>query len=359
MVILLLVLMSQPQTFTISNAAGMTAQISNYGARLLSLSVPDKDGVFRDVVLGFDNIENYYPEENHSDMGATIGRYANRIANGKVTIEEKTYRLPQNDGTNCLHGGPNSWQTKIFDVESVQPDEITMRLKSPDGENGFPGAIDLKVRYQLLPNNTLVISYEATASQPTVINLTNHSYFNLNKDHNLPITNHLLKINGSTYLPIDGNFLPVGDPVPLKGTPFDFSNWRTVGTVLQTQNEQLEIAHGIDHCFVLDHTSKNNTAIASLASPETNIVMNVFTSEPGVQVYTANFLEDNLKGKNGTIYQKHCGICLETQKFPDSPNRNWPQSNAYITPEKPFYSVTSFQFEVSDISQFLQSNDKR
>lgn len=332
------------EIFTLTNQGGMTARIANYGGRILSLIVPDRHGRPQDVVLGFDRPEDYLRENHQTDFGAAIGRYANRLGNGRITVDGKTYQLPQNNGPHCLHGGPNGWQYQLFDVESSTPNSLVLTLVSPDGDNGFPGEVHVRLAYTLTDDNRLDIRYGAVSNAPTVINMTNHSYFNLNGDGNTSILNHLLTINADRYTPIDGTFLPIGTIESVAGTPFDFRAPKAVGRDIATDHPQLHNGHGYDHNWVLNTRGDDTRPCARLESPATGIVMEVFTSEPGMQVYTGNFLDGSLKGKGGIAYAQRSAICLETQKYPDSPNNHWPESNAFLYLGQTFSSHTVFAF---------------
>ena len=322
----------------------MTASITNFGGRIVSLWVPDKDGQQRDVVLGFDKLEDYLPENNRSDFGAVIGRYANRLNNGQITIDGRTYQLPQNDGANCLHGGPDGWQYRMFNVESVSYNRLVLSLVSEDGDSGFPGNVCVRVTYTLTDDNALNIEYEAVTDSPTVINMTNHSYFNLNGDASTDILNHLLSIDANRYTPIDESFIPTGELASVDDTPMDFRQAKTIGRNIAADFEQLRIGRGYDHNWVLNTQGDDSHPCARLESPMTGIAMEVFTTEPGMEVYTGNFLDGSVIGKNGIPYQQRSAICLETQKFPDSPNQHWPESNAFLRPGETYRSRTAFKF---------------
>ena len=330
--------------FTLTNAHGLRADITNLGGRVISLLVHDKDGQLRDVVLGFENVEDYLPENHRSDFGAVIGRYANRLNNGQITIDGKTYQLPQNDGKNCLHGGPDGWQYRIFNVEEVGDHRLVLSLVSEDGDSGFPGNVCARVTYTLTDDNALDIEYETVTDAPTVINMTNHSYFNLNGDASTDILNHLLTIDADRYTPIDETFIPTGELAPVEGTPLDFRQPKAIGRDIAADFEQLHIGRGYDHNWVLNTKGDDARPCARLESPETGIAMEVFTTEPGMQVYTGNFLDGTVVGKGGVAYRQRSAVCLETQKFPDSPNRHWPESEAFLRPGETYRSRTSFRF---------------
>ena len=332
------------ETFTLTNRHGMTARVTNYGGRIMSLLVPDRNGRMQDVVLGFDQQEDYLRENNLSDFGAAIGRYANRIGNGRITVDGTPIQLPQNNGPHCLHGGPTGWQYQLFDVTSMTDSSIVLELTSPHGDNNFPGKVHVRMIYTLTDDNTLDIQYSATTDAPTVINMTNHSYFNLNGDGNTDVLNHLLFIDADRYTPIDATFLPVGRFDKVEGTPFDFRTAKAIGRDIGLENEQLQNGKGYDHNWLLNTRGSMEKPCARLASPATGIVMEVFTTEPGMQVYTGNFLDGTVKGKGGIRYRQRRAVCLETQKYPDSPNHNWEESNAYLNPGETYESHTRFRF---------------
>ena len=303
------------ETYTLTNKNGMTARVTNYGGRIMSLLVPDRNGKLQDVVLGFDQQEDYLRENHLSDFGAAIGRYANRIGNGRITVAGQTYQLPQNNGPHCLHGGPTGWQYQLFEVINVTDSSIVLELTSPHGDNNFPGSVHVRMVYTLTDDNTLDIQYSATTDAPTVINMTNHSYFNLNGDGNTTTMNHLLTINADRYTPIDGTFLPIGSFDNVEGTPFDFRTAKRIGQDIELDNEQLHNGKGYDHNWVLNTRGSIDKPCARLESPTTGIVMEVFTTEPGMQVYTGNFLDGTVKGKGGIAYQQRSAVCLVVLPF--------------------------------------------
>lgn len=333
------------EKYTLRNAKGMEVVITNFGARVMSILVPDCSGVMRDVVLGFDSCEEYFPENHLSDFGALIGRYANRIKEGRILVDGNWIQLPCNNGPNCLHGGPDGWQYQVFDVVECSSDSIKLSLVSPDGDNDFPGEVEACVCYRLTEDNTLEIHYEAQTNATTVINLTNHSYFNLNADGNSDILNHILSIDADRYTPIDHTSIPLGMLDMVENTPMDFRQAKAVGKDIEADFEQLRRGSGYDHNWVLNNQGDISKPCARLESPITGIVMEVYTTEPGMQVYTGNFL-DGVVGKRGERYGRRNAICLETQKFPDSPNNHWPMSNAYLHKGEKFESKTYFKFRV-------------
>lgn len=325
------------KTYWLQNNGKLRIEVTNLGCRVMKLIY---DGI--DVVQGFESADEYMPERHLSDFGAVVGRYANRLAGGRITIEGKTIQLPQNNGLNCLHGGPRGWQYSIFAVENVTSNHIVFSLISPDGDNGFPGTVRTTVTYSLGDDDTLRIDYHAESDSTTVINLTNHSYFNLNGDLSSNVENHLLRIDADRYTPTDESAIPLGEHAAVDGTPFDFREGKPVGNDIRSPHPQLTIGRGYDHNFVLNKPSLSNP-VASLKSPVTGIVMDVMTTAPGIQVYTGNFL-DGVKGKNGACYARRSAICLETQQYPDSQNHKWPESTGYLYKDKPFKSTTIFKF---------------
>ncbi len=333
--------------YVLRNAAGMEACITNFGARLVSLMVPDRDGVLRDVVLGFDNIASYI--ENPSAFGAVMGRYANRIAGGRFTLDGQEYTLPlNNNGVNCIHGGPRSWQYAVFNATEVAPDRLVLDLVSPAGEFGFPGEVHFTVTYSLTAAGELRVDYEATTDAPTVLNVTNHSFFNLSGDPACTVLDHLLTIDADSITPTDAAQVPTGECQSVAGTPFDFRQPRRIGDgVADPDDPQIAIAKGYDHNFVLNHPGDLDVAAAVCCCPSTGIVLTVHTDQPGIQVYSANNVNGTLMGKGGVYLQPQTAVCLETQHFPDSPNHpEFPST--VLRPGEPFASTTVFAFSVGE-----------
>jgi aldose 1-epimerase len=320
-------------------------QIMNYGGYVLSIKVPDKSGKVADVVLGFDEPAGYYAA-NHGQgnpfFGPIVGRYANRIAQAKFTLDGKEYHTPPNDHGNTLHGGPNGFHNHLW-TGKVIPDGVELKYVSKDGEEGFPGNLSTTVKYTL-NGNELKIDYAATTDKPTVLNLTNHSYFNLSGQENGTILNDQLKLNASRFTPVDSNLIPTGELKPVVGTPFDFVKPHAVGERINANDEQLKLAHdGYDHNFVIDGGGAKLTEAAEVYDPSSGRVLTVLTTEPGVQFYSANFLDGSIKGKGGIAYPKNAALCLETQHFPDSPNHpKFPTTT--LNPGQQFHSVTVFRF---------------
>lgn len=339
--------------YTLKNANGMEVCITNLGGRIVSVMVPDRDGNMQDVVLGFDNVRNYADiEHTPSDFGALIGRYANRINQGRIVIEGDSIQLPQNNYGHCLHGGPQGWQYSIYDATQTDDTTLALALTSPDGDMNFPGTVKANVTYRLLSDNSIDIQYEATTDKPTVINMTNHSYFNLNGDASQPITNCLLYVNADNTTPIDSTFMTTGEIVKVEGTPFDFRKPVVLDSVVNNfDNVQIKNGKGIDHNWCLntykDGQGDDKTIAASVYCPTTGIKLDVYTNEPGIQVYTGNFLDGTVTGKYGKQYNKHAAICLETQHYPDTPNKpQWP--TALLKPGETYKSHCIFKFSVYD-----------
>lgn len=334
--------------YTLVNKAGMEVSITNFGGRIVSVMVPDRNGEFRDVVLGFDKVSDYFPENNASDFGAAIGRYANRINFGKFSLDGKEYQLPHNNGMHCLHGGPTGWQYQVYKVVEADDSHLKLQMDSPDGDNDFPGAVTAYVTYTLTEDNAIDIVYEATADAPTVINMTNHSYFNLAGDPaNHSVCDDYMKINSTTFTPTDSDLIPTGEIASLEGTPLDFAELTRIGDRIDdTSFEAIAFAGGYDHNWILDTAGDDTVPAASVYCPESGIVMTEYTNEPGVQVYSGNFLDGTLTGKNGIVYQKRAGICLESQHYPDSPNKpEWPST--VLRPGEKYYSHCVFSFTVA------------
>lgn len=336
--------------YTLKNANGMEVCVTNYGGRIVSITVPDRDGKMRDVVLGFDSVQAYYPEVNSSDFGAAIGRYANRINQGRFTLDSVEYQLPQNNFGHCLHGGTDmgsrGWQYRLYNVEASTDSSLTISIDSPDGDNGFPGAVHAAVTYTVKGDNSLDIAYTAYSEAPTIINMTNHSYFNLSGDPTKPITDCELTINASQFTPVDSTYMTTGEIIPVEGTPMDFRNAKLVGAEIEKFDyEQLKNGNGYDHNWVLDTKGDDTVEAASVYCPATGILMQVFTNEPGVQVYTGNFLDGTITGKHGITYNQRTGICLETQHYPDTPNKpQWP--SAVLRPGETYNSHCVYKFSI-------------
>lgn len=330
--------------YTLKNAAGMEVCITNFGGRLVSIMVPDKNGNMTDVILGFDNVADYQNIAN--DFGASIGRYANRINQGKITIDGVEYQLPQNNYGHCLHGGPDGWQYKVYEAKQLNDTQLELVLNSPDGDSNFPGNVVAKVVYTLTEDNAVDIAYEATTDKKTVINMTNHAYFNLNGDPSVSSMNQILYIASDSITPVDDTFMTTGEMMAVAGTPFDFNTPKAVEQdVTNFDNEQIKFGNGFDHNWVLSTKGDITKLAAKLTSPVTGITMEVYTNEPGVQVYTGNFLDGTVKGKKGIVYPQRASVCLETQHYPDTPNKaHWP--SAILEPGHVYKSQCIYKFGV-------------
>ena len=329
--------------YILRNKNNMEVCITNFGGRIVSVMVPDKDGQMRDVVLGFDSIQDYISKP--SDFGASIGRYANRINQGKFTLDGVEYQLPRNNYGHCLHGGPQGFQYRVFDAELLNPQELQLTYRAKDGEEGFPGNITCKVLMKLTDDNAIDIQYEAETDKPTIVNMTNHSYFNLDGDAGSN-AEHLLTIDADYYTPVDSTFMTTGEIVPVEDTPMDFRTPMPVGERINDFDfVQLKNGNGYDHNWVLNAKGDINRRAASLKSQKTGIVLDVYTNEPGVQVYAGNFLDGSLTGKKGITYNQRASVCLETQKYPDTPNKpEWP--SAVLRPGEKYMSQCIFKFSV-------------
>lgn len=330
--------------YTLTNKSGMEVCVTNFGGRIVSIMVPDKNGEYKDVVLGFDKIQDYFPENNQTDFGATIGRYANRIAQGKITVDGVEYQLPQNNYGHCLHGGPNGWQYKVAEVVEADGSHLKVKFDSPDGDANFPGHVTAFVTFTLTEDNAIDIKYEATTDKTTVINMTNHSYFNLAGDPaNHCVEDDELYINASNFTPVDDTFMTTGEIAPVEGTPMDFRTAKLVGKDINADYDQLHNGKGYDHNWVLDTNGDDTVLAAELYCPETGIVLKQYTNEPGVQIYAGNFLDGTVTGKKGIVYNFRHAICLETQKYPDTPNKpEWP--SALLKPGETYTSHCVFAF---------------
>lgn len=332
--------------YVLKNASGMEVAITNFGGRIVSVMVPDKTGKMIDVVLGFDSIADYINVP--SDFGATIGRYANRINQGKITIDGKTIQLPQNNFGHCLHGGPQGWQYQVFkNVNQIDEKTIEMTRFSPDGDMNFPGNVEAKVTFTLTDDNAIKIDFNATSDQKTVINMCNHSYFNLAGDPSQPITADELYVNADNFTPVDSTFMTTGEIVTVKETPMDFTAPKTVGKEINNYDYiQLKNGNGYDHNWVLNTNGDVSQLAAKVVSPASGVTLEVYTNEPGIQVYTGNFLDGTVTGKKGIVYNQRTGICLETQHYPDSPNKpEWP--SVILEPGKVYQSTCIYKFGVN------------
>jgi len=324
--------------YTLTNSKGMKAEITNYGGIVVSLSVPDRNGNVNDIVLGYETLDGYIKSSSY--FGAIVGRYGNRIAKGKFALDGKTYQLATNNGKNHLHGGQKGFDKVVWDAEPVTQDStigVKLIYVSRDGEEGYPGNLTCTVTYLLTENNELKVLYTATTDKATPINLTHHSYFNLEGQGNGDILTHELMLNADKFTPVDSELIPTGEIKPVKGTPWDFTIPKQIG------KELAQVTGGYDHNFVINNYDKSLQLAARVYEPTTGRVMEIYTTEPGIQFYSGNFLDGTIIGKKGKVYQKHYGFCLETQHFPDSPNNpNFPST--ILRPGELYSQVTVHRF---------------
>ena len=330
------------QIFTLTNASGMEAKIMTYGGIVVSLKAPDRKGAMADIALGFDSLKAY-EEDNSPYFGALIGRYGNRIGHARFSLDDKEYTLEKNNGENTLHGGSHGFNTKVWTPRQLPDGGLELTYVSPDGEEGFPGKLTLVAVYRLTDANELKMDYTATTDKPTVVNPTNHSYFNLKGAGNGDILGHVVTIYATRFTPVDAGLIPTGELRPVKGTPFDFTKPTAVGARIGQADEQLKFGTGYDHNWVLDSGGGKLALAAKVEEPTTGRVLEVLTTEPGIQFYTGNFLDGTLKGKGGKVYAQRNGLALETQHFPDSPNKpSFPSTT--LRPGQKFQSQTVYRF---------------
>ena len=342
--------------YVLKNDNGMEVCLTNYGGRVVSISVPDRNGTPTDVVLGYDNIQQYADTINSpSDYGSSVGRYANRIKGAKLTLAETTYSLKANDGPNSLHGGGNSgWLHQVYDVTEQNDSSVTFTIQAKDGENGFPGNVTATAKYTVKGDNTLDIEFRATTDKETVVNMTNHSYFNLNGDPSKEGFDQIMYINADRFTPADRFYIPTGEIKDVEGTPMDFRTPTEIAKKVDYDFDQIKNATGYDHNWCLntykDGKGDDKTVCASLYSPKTGILLEVFTNEPGMQVYTGNFQGTGIACKHGIKYPKHVSVCFESQKYPDSPTKvtegvkDW--TDATLKPGEQYYSHLAYKFSV-------------
>ena len=341
--------------YTLKGDNGMEVCVTNYGGRVVSLMVPDKDGNLVDVVLGFDNIDQYM--EKTTDYGSSVGRYANRINMGRFVLDGDTIQLKQNDKhdggrDHCLHGGGDTgWMNQVYKAEQIDSATLKLTIKAQDGENGFPGTIEAVTTYKIVDGNILDITWEATTDKPTVINQTNHNYYNLSGDLEHAGYDQVLYVNADSFTESDESYMPTGVILPVEGTPMDFRTPHAVGDSIKSDYYQIKNAHGYDHNWCLntykDGKGDDTQVCASLYSPKTGIFMEMYTNEPGVQVYSGNFQgvngEENVVRKLGKKYPQHVSICLESQKYPDSPNHpEW--ASPVLRPGETYFSHAAYKF---------------
>lgn len=331
---------SSVSAYTLTNAKGVEAKIITYGGILVSLKVPDRKGAMADVVLGHDSLADYLGDRK-TYFGALIGRYANRIGGAQFKLDGHSYQLPKNDGNNSLHGGPGGFDKHNWSAREANG-ALELTYKSKDGEEGYPGNLTAVVTYTLTDDNHLRIHYTATTDKATVVNLTNHSYWNL-KGGSGDILDQKLTINADNFTPVDSGLIPTGDLKPVAGTPFDFRKGMNVGQHIGDPDEQLKLGHGYDHNWALNKSGAGLGFAARVEDAGSGRVMEVYTDQPGIQFYTGNFLDGTVKGKGGKVANLHAALCLETQHFPDSPNK--PQfASAVLKPGGKYDTTTEFRF---------------
>lgn len=335
----------QTGIYFLTNTNNVTVAITNFGGRIVGLTVPDKKGQATDIVLGYDSLDHYL-NKPEAYFGALIGRYGNRIAKAQFKLNDTLYQLAANNGPNSLHGGPKGFHNQVWTVDSHQSNQLVLSYLSKDGEEGYPGNLQVKVTYTLTESNELKIDYEATTDKATVVNLTNHAYYNLNGQGDSTITNHELTIFASKFSAVDSTLIPVGAPVPVSGTPFDFTSPKLIGKDIAADHIQIKNGLGYDHNFVLDKKSPNALSKAAFVyAPSTGITMEVFTTEPAIQFYSGNFLDGSLVGKKNKNYPYRSAFCLETQHYPDAPNQpEFPSTQ--LLPGGKYTSTTIYQFGI-------------
>ena len=331
--------------YTLKNSQGMEVCVTNFGGRIVSVMGPDKNGKMTDVVLGFDSIADYINVP--SDFGASIGRYANRINQGRFALDGDTIQLPQNNFGHCLHGGPKGWQYKVYEANLIDPTTLELTLVSPDGDENFPGNVTAKVTYKLTEDNAIDIKYSATTDKKTIINMTNHSYFNLAGDPSKASTDNILYVNADYYTPVDSTFMTTGEIAPVKDTPMDFTTPHAVGERINDKFQQLIYGAGYDHCYVLNKIETGSLDLAATCfEPNSGRTMEVYTTEAGVQLYTGNWL-NGFEGAHGATFPARSAICFEAQCFPDTPNKpHFP--SATLLPGDEYQQITVYKFAVEE-----------
>jgi len=333
------------ERFTLTNTSGVVLQAISYGGIITSLRVPDRTGRFDDIVLGFDNLDGYL--KDHPFFGAIIGRFGNRIAKGAFTLDGKTYTLATNNGPNHLHGGIKGFDKVLWTTEPVAgSNAIAFTRTSPDGEEGYPGNLRVRVTYTLTDANEVIVEYLATTDKATPVNLTQHSYFNLAGQASGDILGHQLMLNADRYTPVDDTLIPTGELAPVTGTPFDFRKLTAIGARINQENAQIKNGKGYDHNWVLNRKGEGRQLAARVVEPKTGRTMEITTTEPGIQFYSGNFLDGTLTGKAGAVYAHRTGFCLETQHYPDSPNQlKFPAT--ILKPGTDYKTSTVFTFGVA------------
>lgn len=329
--------------YTLTNAAGMEVKITNYGGTITSWTAPDRNGKYENITLGYETVEDYVAGSPY--FGAIIGRYGNRIAGGKFTLADSTWQLPLNDGPNSLHGGEKGFDKVLWEATPIDGEEPQLKLTylSKDGEQGYPGNLNVTVTYTLQKDNALKIDYEATTDKETVVNLTNHAYFNLAGRKAGPITDHVLTLHADRYLPVSETLIPIGERRAVAGTVFDFTKAKRIGEGIGASDEQIRFGKGYDHCWVFTDSGTTLKPVARVSEPKSGREMEVLTTEPAIQFYSGNFMTGEYKGKGGLSYPYRTGFCLETQHYPDSPNQpSFPSTS--LKPGEIYKTTTVYRF---------------
>lgn len=330
--------------FILTNANNLEMTITNYGAKIVSLLVPDKNGILTDVVLGHDSIDNYL-KSPEAYFGGICGRVTNRIGGAKFTLDGQDYKLYANKAPNTLHGGLKGFNAVVWEARQIDGQTIELSYLSKDGEEGYPGNLNIQLSYRLTDDNALQIDYKAATDKATIINVTNHSFFNLSGNGDASVLDHLLQIHADAYLPTDESSIPYGKPETVEGTPMDFRDFHTIGERINADFQQLTWCRGYDHTYVLNKKDRELSFCAKAVSPKTGIAMETYTTEPGVQLYTGNWLSDDYVAKNGQRYPERSAFCLETQHFPDSANKpDYP--SVVLRPNETFTSQTIYKFSI-------------
>ena len=333
------------QIYSLTNKSGVQARITNYGGILVSLQAPDRKGALADVVLGFDSLAGYLANPGPF-FGALIGRYGNRIGHAKFSLNGVEYHLEKNDGDNSLHGGAHGFDKRVWTPRPLPDGGLELTYVSKDGDGGYPGNLTVKVTYHLTDANELKIDYAATTDKDTVVNLTNHAYFNLRGAGLGDILGHRVTLNADRFTPVDSGLIPTGELRPVEGTPFDFRKSTAIGARIEQSDEQLKLGRGYDHNWIINRSGSGPALAARVEDPESGRVLEVLTTQPGVQFYTGNFLDGSAKGKGGKAYARRFGFCLETQHFPDSPNKkDFPST--VLKPGQQFQSTTVYRFSTA------------
>lgn len=336
----------QVKLYELNNPDGIKVLITNYGGIIVSICAPDTAGNYEDIVLGYDSIDSYVKHISDNYFGALIGRYGNRIGKGRFSIDGQVYQLTTNNGENHLHGGPGGYHQVVWEVTKFENNVLALHYGSPDMEEGYPGKLSVDVTYTLTPDNGLKIDYKATTDKKTIVNLTSHPYFNLTGQTNETINGHLLQIMADYYTPVDSGLIPTGEIAEVKGTPFDFRELKAIGQNLEVQDEQINYGGGYDHNFVL-RESNSLRLVAKVVEEKSGRIMEVYSIEPGLQFYGGNFLDGSLKGHCSVPYGHRTGFCLETQHYPDSPNKpDWPST--ILEPGQEYATTTIYKFLVKN-----------